>query len=79
MNMQPEPLNPNLVKKKAIAMGQATKSHLLFLGGWVAILGVLLTLSGCNTSKDAENKSARPWNSSQTWEHGVLAPVYEGR
>lgn len=60
-------------------MSKATKSHLLFLGGWVAILGVLLTLSGCKTSKDTENMSARPWNSPQTWEHGVPAAIYEGR
>ena len=79
MNIQPQPLNPHFVKKKAIAMGKATMSHLLFLGGWVAILGVLLTLSGCKTSKDTENMSARPWNSPQTWEHGVPAAIYEGR
>lgn len=34
---------------------------------------------GCKTNKDPENMSARPWNSPQTWEHGVPAAIYEGR
>lgn len=46
----------------------------------VAFVGITcFSGSGCKTNKDPENMSARPWNSPQTWEHGVPAAIYEGR
>ncbi len=53
-----------------------TPKLILFFAG--ALL-VLAFGSGCKSSKDPENLSARPWNSPQTWEHGVPAAIYEGR
>lgn len=46
----------------------------------VTIIGITCFSGvGCKTNQDPENMSARPWNSPQTWEHGVPAAIYEGR
>jgi hypothetical protein len=38
----------------------------------------VLNLCGCATN-DAENASARPWNSPRGWEYGLPPGLYEGR
>jgi hypothetical protein len=51
--------------------------HLLFL---LILTGVTLVMSGCATTDEAENASARPWNSPQGWETGGLpSSMNEGR
>ena len=41
------------------------------------LLGILF-LSGCATG-DADNASARPWNTPKTWESGLPSMMTEGR
>ncbi|MCP5518796.1 MAG: hypothetical protein H7A45_16250 [Verrucomicrobiales bacterium] len=44
------------------------------------LLGVLFVWLGAGcAAPDAENRSARPWNSPEGWEHGVPAGMMEGR
>ena len=42
---------------------------------WLFLLltGVVLAVAGCAT--DAENESAKPWNSPEGWQHGNI-PIY---
>ena len=37
-----------------------------------------LLLNGCSTP-DADNASARPWNSPKSWENGLPSAMTEGR
>ena len=38
-----------------------------------------LSLTGCATTDDTENASARPWNSPRGWEYGLPSGLTEGR
>ena len=49
--------------------------HLLF--SLLLLLGLLGLAAGCKT--EAENTSARPWNSPKGWEHGMPTRLNEGR
>jgi hypothetical protein len=43
----------------------------------LACLGALL-FSGCTTTDDTENASARPWNAPKGWETGLPSSITEG-
>jgi hypothetical protein len=44
------------------------------------LLGLVgLGLSGCATTDDPENMSARPWNAPKSWETGLPSGMTEGR
>jgi hypothetical protein len=47
---------------------------------WLLFLGaVVLSLSGCATTDDADNASVRPWNTPKGWENGLPSNMQEGR
>lgn len=49
---------------------------LCLLGFWV---GLLCLLTGCATTDEPGNESARPWNAPQSWEHGLPMGIGEQR
>jgi hypothetical protein len=52
------------------------KFDYLRFGMALLLLAVGLTMSGCATT-EAENASARPWNSPAGWEGGMPGGFYE--
>lgn len=38
-----------------------------------------LAMSGCASTEDSENRSARPWNAPMGWENGLPSTMREGR
>ena len=45
----------------------------------IALLAVAGSLSGCATSDETSNASARPWNQPKSWETGLPPAFFEGR
>ncbi|MEE2943168.1 MAG: hypothetical protein VX413_07160 [Verrucomicrobiota bacterium] len=45
----------------------------------IVCLGLLLGLTTGCIGPDPENRSARPWNTPQPWEHGVPGAISERR
>jgi hypothetical protein len=43
------------------------------------LLCAAFSLTGCATTDDADNASARPWNSPKGWETGLPSSMTEGR
>ena len=48
---------------------------------WQAFVAAfcLVWLTGCASTRDADNLSERPWNAPRSWEHGLPAGMFEGR
>ena len=58
-------------------MRSLTRIILSFFAILFAVLALVLT-TGC-IGPDAENKSARPWNTPRPWEHGIPGSISERR
>jgi hypothetical protein len=49
-----------------------------WIGLWLGLGLILVGSMGCRTP-DPDNVSSRPWNTPQSWEHGLPSNMYEGR
>ncbi|MBG88671.1 MAG: hypothetical protein CMO80_17465 [Verrucomicrobiales bacterium] len=50
-------------------MKRLTKVSRLFV--LMAVTVIIIPVTGCNTTPDPGNKSARPWNQPKHWESGA--------
>jgi CBS-domain-containing membrane protein len=50
-----------------------------FFQAAILLASLSLVISGCASEDATENSSPQPWNSQQSWEHGMPAQINQGR